>query len=96
MTDNNTTQYGSLNGETREWFLLDWRSLDGDELMWYRSNPWADRYVIENTKGVSKLRRLTGSGASFHSERIAEKDEQRLTRGTFCGFERLVIQMEDK
>jgi hypothetical protein len=109
ITPTTKQKYGTLNGDTKEWFLLDWYELPGSDLLWHRwqsreqrDNPSFDwfkhgnvRFVIENTRGMSELRRLTGFGANLRIEWICDKSEPRLTRDTFCGFERYMMRVQE-
>ena len=88
--DSTTINYGTLNGETREWFLLDWKQLP-DGVMWHQTEDQNVRYTIINTRGVSQLRRLTGFGDKLLIERVSEKDEPYVSRETFCSFERDIL-----
>lgn len=85
-----SNSYGTLNGETREWFLLDWKQLP-DGVMWHQTEDQNVRYTVFNTRGVSQLRRLTGFGDKLLVERVSEKVEPYVSRETFCSFERDVL-----
>jgi len=86
-----TEKYGTLDGETREWFRLDWRKLD--DVMWHRTTDPNVRFTIINTGGVSQLRRLTGCGDSLLIERISEVDEPYTSRWTFIRFEDDILRL---
>ena len=79
-----------------EWERLEWSELP-DSTLWTRRDAGV-RWFIEydNERACSILFRLNGAGASFLSERRAERDEANgyISRGTVESFENTILQTE--